>query len=259
MYTQVHQRILDLFYLKTGIHFDEKKDIVSNKINNFAKKSGFGDLESFLSALKSSDSVWQEFVNMLTVNETYFFRESKQIELMGSLIQNCSGSVSVLSAPCSSGEEAFTVLMSLSESGFLSKIKKITGIDVNSEVIKKANGGIYPKGSLHRTAPDMVERYFEKTADETYKIKEEFRRYAEFSVMNIFEPSFAALGEFDFVFSRNMLIYFDKESRKKAEERLYNVLKPGGILFLGHADIVQNSFNLKKHVIGGIVYYEKCQ
>lgn len=258
MHTPIHQSILDLFYSKTGIYFDEKKDIVSNKINNFAKKSGFSDLESFLSALKSSDDVWQGFVNMLTVNETYFFRENKQIELMKTLLQSRTGSVNILSAPCSSGEEMFTVLMMLDEFGLLSKVKKITGIDVNSDVIKKASNGIYPKVSFHRTAPETVERYFDKTGDEHFKIKDDMRRITDFSVMNIFDSAFASLGEFDFVFSRNMLIYFDKESRKKAEERLYNAVKPGGILFLGHADIVQNSFGLKKHVVGGIVYYEKC-
>jgi chemotaxis protein methyltransferase CheR len=77
--------------------------------------------------------------------------------------------------------------------------------------------------------------------------------------MNIFDHDIKRLGQFDFVFSRNMIIYFDKKSRLEAEKALVSLLKPGGILFLGHADIVQNSFNLEKTVVGGIVYYKKEQ
>jgi len=136
-------------------------------------------------------------------------------------------------------------------------VRRLVGIDINSDVIEMAKKGIYSKRSLHRAPEDVMPKYFTKRSEELFEIASEIKKYVELSVLNIFDPDVKNLGRFDFVFSRNMIIYFNKESRALAEKALYDLLKPGGILFLGHADIVQNSFNLKKIVQGGIVYYQK--
>lgn len=256
MFSNVHEKILEYFYEKTGIHFDEKKEIVAHKLDNFAHSAGFNDVNSFFDRLKNDENLWQEFVNLLTVNETYFFRETKQMDIMLSEAKKLH-SFDVLCAPSSSGEEPYTILIMLSEAGLLPRVSRLVGIDINSDVIEHAKKGIYAKRSLHRATPEVVSRYFGQSEDGQYKISDEIRRHADFRVLNLFDRSFGALGRFDFVFSRNMLIYFDKESRYEAEKVLFEALKPGGILFLGHADIVQNSFGLKKHVVNGVVYYQK--
>ncbi len=256
MFSAIHEKILDYFYEKTGIHFDEKREIVAHKLDTFASNQGFSDANTFFEKLKSDNSLWQEFVNLLTVNETYFFRETKQIDMMVSMTEKL-GNFDILCAPSSSGEEPYTILITLSEAGLLPRVSRLIGVDINSEVIDFAKNSVYAKRSLHRATPEVVSKYFSDLGEQQYKISDEIRRRADFRVLNIFDKSFADLGRFDFVFSRNMLIYFDKESRYEAERVLFEALKPGGILFLGHADIVQNSFGLKKNVINGVVYYQK--
>lgn len=258
MYSPRHEPILRYFYDKTGIHFDEKKDVVAHKINGFYKSKGYHDENSFLEGLKRDANLWQEFVNLLTVNETYFYRETKQVELLASMAKEMSG-FDILCAPSSSGEEPYTILMMLAEAGLLGRVGRLVGIDINSDVIERAKEGVYSKRSLHRTPPEVASKYFMEDDENRYAIVNDIKRIADFRVMNIFDRDIKRLGQFDFVFSRNMIIYFDKESRLEAEKALVSLLKPGGILFLGHADIVQNSFNLKKTVVGGIVYYKKEQ
>lgn len=256
MYDVAHRDILEYFYIKTGIHFDEKKDVVANKIDMFYKARNFENANSFFVTLKSDATLWQEFVNLLTVNETYFFREMHQLNIMAELVKNMQG-IDVLCAPSSSGEEPYTILMSLAEAGLLGRVRKLVGIDINSDVIERAKKGIYSKRSLHRAPDGVMSKYFTKKSEELFEIANDVKKYVDLLTLNIFDPSVKSLGRFDFVFSRNMIIYFNKESRALAEKALYDLLKPGGILFLGHADIVQNIFNLKKIVQGGIVYYQK--
>ncbi len=256
MYSLAHGEILEYFYAKTGIHFDEKKDVVAHKIDTFYKAKEFCDPHSFFEKLKRDESLWQEFVNLLTVNETYFFRETKQIEMMAAMAKE-RHVFNILCAPSSSGEEPYTILMSLAEVGLLPKVGKLVGIDINSAVIRMAQEGVYSKRSLHRTPTEVVQKYFRETDGQKFEIVGDIKRLVDFRVQNIFDHSIKSLGQFDFVFSRNMIIYFDKESRLEAEKALYSLLKPGGVLFLGHADLIQNSFNLKKVVQGGIVYYQK--
>lgn len=256
MFSTAHEKILEYFYDKTGIHFDEKKEIVAHKLDNFAHSNGFSDSNLFFEKLKVDNKLWQEFVNLLTVNETYFFRETKQMDIMLSEAKKFHG-FDVLCAPSSSGEEPYTILIMLSEAGLLPRVSRLVGVDINSDVIEFAKRGVYAKRSLHRATSEVVSRYFSQDADGQYKISDEIKKHADFRVLNIFDSSFGSLGRFDFVFSRNMLIYFDKESRYEAEKVLFEALKPGGILFLGHADIVQNSFGLTKHVVNGVVYYQK--
>jgi len=256
MYSLGHGEILEYFYAKTGIHFDEKKDVVAHKIDTFYKSKHFHDTSTFFVELKKDGELWQELVNLLTVNETYFFRETKQIEMMAAMAKE-KKTFNILCAPSSSGEEPYTILMSLAEAGLLSKVNKLVGIDINSSVIERAKEGVYSKRSLHRTPSDVVLKYFCQKDEQKFEIIGDIKRLVDFRVQNIFDPSIKSLGEFDFVFSRNMIIYFNKESRLEAEKALYSFLKPGGVLFLGHADLIQNSFNLKKVVQGGIVYYQK--
>lgn len=256
MFSAIHEKILSYFYDKTGIHFDEKREIVAHKLDTFASNQGFSDAATFFEKLKSDDNLWQEFVNLLTVNETYFFRETKQIDMLVSMAEKL-GNFDILCAPSSSGEEPYTILITLAEAGMLQRVTRLIGVDINSEVIDFAKNSVYAKRSLHRATPDVVSKYFSVTSEQQYKISDEIRRRADFRVLNIFDKGFADMGHFDFVFSRNMLIYFDKESRYEAERVLFEALKPGGILFLGHADIVQNSFGLKKNVVNGVVYYQK--
>jgi chemotaxis protein methyltransferase CheR len=249
------RRVLDIFYERTGICFIEKREIVIQKIENFYKNRGFNTLESFLVEMDKKGALWQELINFLTVNETYFFREEKQLNILVDQAKK-RDSFDILSLPCATGEEVYTIISMLEMAGLLPRLRRIIGVDINSEVIKSAKAGIYSPKSFHKTPEAVMERFFERHGN-GFLFKETYKNKAVFEVHNIFEPDIGALGKFDFILSRNMLIYFDKESRAKATNVLVKMLKDGGNLFLGHADIPAPSAHLVKESIGGIVLYHK--
>jgi chemotaxis protein methyltransferase CheR len=249
------KRVLDKFYDRTGICFIEKRDIVIQKIENFYKNRGFATLECFLVEMDKKGDLWQELINFLTVNETYFFREEKQLNI---LIEQAKKkeSFDVLSLPCATGEEVYTIIAMLEMAGLLPRLRRIVGVDINSEVIRSAKTGAYSSKSFHKTPKEVMDRFFTLQGN-GFLFKDIYKNKASFEVCNIFEPDIFALGKFDFILSRNMLIYFDKESRAKATNVLVKMLKEGGNLFLGHADIPAPSAHLIKESIGGIVLYHK--
>jgi chemotaxis protein methyltransferase CheR len=127
--------------------------------------------------------------------------------------------------------------MLLLDAGISPERFHILGIDINSEAIEKARKGIYRERSLHRLPPEMCSRYFTRI-DDKYALCEKVTRCVSFRCMNIFESAFLELGAFDIVFSRNMLIYFDRETKIEAKQRLEGRLRDNtSRIFFGHADL----------------------
>jgi chemotaxis protein methyltransferase CheR len=199
--------------------------------------------------------LWQELVNFLTVNETYFFREIGHLELLVDFAK-CKNTFDILCLPCASGEEVYTIVMMLEMAGLSKKLGKIVGIDINSDVIKSANTGRYAKRSFHKMTNDVRDRFFDPHGD-MLVVKDLLKQKVHFQNTNIFDIKLSSIGRFDFVFSRNMLIYFDKTSREKAGDILINILKDDGVLFLGHADLINQKEGFHKHAIKGNIYYKK--
>lgn len=247
-------QILDVFYKQTGICFVEKQEIVIQKIENFSKNRNFSSTRTFLHEIQHNEGLWQEFVNFLTVNETYFFRESRQLDLLIDFASKKQG-LNILCLPCSSGEEVYTIAIMLELAGLHNKLNKIVGVDINSQVVEKAKLGEFTKRSFHKTNDDIRDRFFDKK-ESHYVVKNNIKSKCEFYSINTFDPKIEALGKFDFVLSRNMLIYFDKSSRESAGNVFAKLLQHDGKLFLGHADILGDNRNFVKKMIGGIVYYE---
>lgn len=248
-------KLLDLFYEQTGICFTEKKDIVKLKIENFYKNNGFDNFDNFLVEVQKHETVWQNLVNFLTVNETYFLREIGQLELLAEEAKH-KNSFDILCLPSSSGEEVYSIIMMLEMNSLLGKLGKIVGVDINSDVIKKAEVGKYGKRSFHKMTSDIKSQFFDNNG-EFSTIKNIYKQKAKFVNTNIFDPKISELGKFDFLFSRNMLIYFDKNSREKATKVLIDLIKDGGYLFLGHADMIGESSVIKKHIAKRGTFYQK--
>ncbi len=247
-------KILDTFYKETGICFVEKQDIVIKKIENFSKNRNFHSLVAFSAELQKKGELWQEFVNFLTVNETYFFRESRQLELLVEFASKKS-SFNILCLPCSSGEEVYTIAIMLELAGLYGRLGKIVGVDINSDVIEKAKAGEYAKRTFHKTS-EAIQAQFLEQKDIHYAVKNSIKSKCDFQNINIFDQKIESLGKFDFVLSRNMLIYFDKESRELAGNVFKKLLLDDGKLFLGHADIMGNGHQFERKMINGIVYYD---
>ncbi len=247
-----------LHYIKrdTGVDLYVKKSIIETRLKLFCEERDIYSFKKLHDEIQYKNNLRQELINLLTVNETYFYREEKQLQNAVDFAQNIDGSVNILCAPCASGEEVYTLSMMMSEK--LTPLKKfnIIGIDINSEAIKKANQGIYSSRSLHKLNDSLKNKYF-SIEEDMYRVKKDLFPSVKFTQLNIFENSFINLGSFDIVFSRNMLIYFDDDFRVSAMKRFAQLLKPNGRVFLGHADIVPQNNWLIKNGFGSNSYYSK--
>lgn len=256
--TSAHfDRLLEFFYKKTGIFFSEKRSIVAQRVEDFFGENSVSNYADYIHTLENNAELYQKLVNLLTVNETYFFREARAIEIFAELASKHAGKFRVLCLPCSTGEEPYTLSIALQEAGIDPSRYEIVGIDINSTVIDEAKKGVYRSRSLYRTDENIREKYFEISSEGFVHIKPQVSKSVQFQVCNLFEPCVKALGSFDFLFCRNLLIYFDQTSRLKAEKVLFDTLKNGGFLFTGHADLIKNDVGFKKHFDHGTLYYEK--
>lgn len=241
----------------TGIVFTQNEDIVKKKIIRFYKSKEFMDLKSFQSSLKEDKNLYQELINLITTSETYFFRELSQIEICIKKIKKLSSNVKILSAPCAGGEEPYSILISLIEAGVDLKNIDLYAIDINSNEIQRAKSGIYKARRLHKLSQILQDKYFDILQNKDYKIKANLQKHIHFQEINIFDSLPSKLSNFDIIFSRNMLIYFDESAKLKVEKIFYNLLKTNGFLFLGHADIIQNLYGFTKIIDRGDILYQK--
>jgi chemotaxis protein methyltransferase CheR len=186
-------------------------------------------------------------VSHLTNNETYFFREQAQLQIFSESVlrslkdrkaKTGDRSLRILSAGCSSGEEVMTLAMIVHDSGqfFWNWEVRLVGLDVDREALEKARRGLYHKNSFRATNPELAQRHFVKEG-EAVRVRESVRRLVSLRAGNILEPvSFQDLKPLDVLFCRNVLIYFSDAATLRAVRLFYEVLAPGGYLFLGHAE-----------------------
>lgn len=243
------------FTATTGITFEQKKSITTTKLINFARDHRFTSFASLLSALRNDAGVMESLINFLTVNETYFFREMAQIEFMARHIAGSHKKMRILCAPGSTGEEPYTVAITLCEAGVDLNRVEIVSIDINTKAIEHARQGLYSRRSLHRLTDQLISRYF-TSEGEKYRLNASISAHVRFEAMNIFDPAMAELGAFDYLFSRNMLIYFDQPTVFSAVERLSRLARDTqSLFFFGHADILSSPPGLSEHYAHGVKYY----
>lgn len=239
----------------TGIHFDQKESITTPKLIRFARGHGCISFSALLDKLRVDSSVKEGLINLLTVNETYFFREKGQLEFLVHHCKRASKSLRILCAPGSTGEEAYSIAIVLAEGGFPLSSVRIVSIDINTEAISRASEGVYTARALHRLAQPLKERYFVMEGNQ-YRVCDFIKQAVEFRSCNIFEAEFLELGSFDVLFSRNMLIYFDQPTVEKAVHQLTRLaLSDQSLFFFGHADLLITPARLQDHFEDGIKYY----
>lgn len=247
--------VFDKFTAITGIHFNQKESITTSKLINFCRNHHLCSFEDLYHSLENDKNILEALINLLTVNETYFFRESRQIYFLTDKVAKSRGQVRILCAPGSTGEEPYSIAIALLERGISPSRIEIISLDINSDVISLAQEGRYSERSLHKTAQQVREKYFIKV-DDSYKISDEVKRLVTFCIVNIFEETLFELGKFDMIFSRNMLIYFDEPTVFRAVERLGRLAhNHESLLFFGHADFVKTPPLLQEHYEEGVKFY----
>ena len=238
--------ISDLMYESVGLSYNEsKKSLIHSRLAPRIQKlglSGFADYIALL--LDESEAVeFQMAVDLLTTNETYFFREPKHYDLLQSELSRLGNrtAISVWSAAASFGDEAFSTAMLMSDMQVMGRIGpdwSILATDISHRVLLSAKEAVYPVDRLRAVAPERLRRYClrgEGDAEGQVQMQDKLRGRVRFGQLNLCKP-FDGFNPFDFIFLRNVLIYFDPPTKSEVVDRVLAVLKPGGLLFLGTAE-----------------------
>jgi len=265
-------KIGEFIYRKSGISLEVDKhyEKLAKYIDKRAAELGLDNFRKYFFKLRFEDKEgleFQELMNAITVNETYFFREKDQFEVLVNKILPelherlpASKTLRILSSPCSTGEEPYSMILHIVEEGKVVEERdiEVVGIDIDSTVIRKAQAAKYSDRSVHAIPKNILNKWFNKRGL-GYELGEELQGSVDFQVANVFDKAeMRKLGKFDVIFSRNMLIYFDDASRKEVAMTFYDMLNPGGYVLLGHAEYMSrivSVFNAKK--IDNTLIYQK--
>jgi chemotaxis protein methyltransferase CheR len=242
------RRLCEYLYRRSGIVFTEaKRYYVERRVNERMSATGSQSFASYFARLRiNAQGENERFVNALTVNETYFYREEYQLKCLTTDLlaervreKQRGDAIRIWSVPCSTGEEPLSVAIWLLENWPLVDAYEIeiVGSDIDTQVLEQARQGIFGRRALMRLSPYLVGKYFHPVSEEKWKILDDLLNSVEFSEANIVKPDETrAFGRFDVIFCRNVLIYFDDASRRMAAENLYENLLPGGFICLGHTE-----------------------
>jgi chemotaxis protein methyltransferase CheR len=244
-----YQKFCEYFYRRTGISFAEnKRYFVDKRLIDRIQKSGASNVEDYFERLRRHDANGEIeiLINLLTINETYFYREDHQLDCLanGILPELVSGRrkgdrIRIWSMPCSTGEEPYSIAMYLLENW--PQVDdydiEIMASDIDTNVLRAAEGGVYDARSLHRLTPEFVRKYFVSAGAEGFRLIDAIRQSVRFTKVNASDlVEMRAFANIDVIFCRNMLIYFDDHSRRQVVESFYDSLCPGGVICLGHSE-----------------------
>lgn len=260
----------DLIYSYSGLFFsDDNRYLLERRLSPRLAHRQLSTFQEYYYYLKYDIGREQELsdiMDILTTNETYFFRESFQLkaftdEIIPELIKvkakHCEKTIRIWSAGCSTGEEPYTIAMLLLDKPELAGWKiEIIGTDISQRVLHHARKGVYGNTSFRVTEPRYKSRYF-IDQDGGYRVGDRIREFVTFSRLNLYDSSkYLFLGKMDIIFCRNVIIYFDMLAKKRVIENFYNTLNPGGFLLLGHSESLMNittAFRLR-HFKNDMVY-----
>ncbi len=258
----------EFFYRKTGIRFeDTKRYFVDKRLIERIGQSGTRNFREYFSLLRfeADGTELQALVNLMTVNETYFFREDYQFDcLVKSILPEIvarkkdKAPIRIWALPSSSGEEAYTIAMCLIERwpGIRDHDVEIISSDIDTGILAQAKAGLYSARSVAHVPEAYMRKYFTKKAA-GFQIADDLRNAVEFTRVNLQDPAdVRPYRHFDVIFCRNLLIYFDDLSRKQAAETFYDALCPGGFILLGHSESmsrISSLFQIRKFA-DAIVY-----
>ena len=240
--------LTDLIHRHSGLRFDESTRYMlqrrlSPRITEL-KLDSFQDYYYHLSYHPNREAELETIFDLITTNETYFFREERQLqafteEIIPAIIQEKQEqkTLRIWSAGCASGEEAYTVAMLCNRIPELRGWDiDIFGSDISQKVIQAARRGVYGETSFRSMPESARASYFEKEENK-YRIKDEIRRMVTFGKMNLLDDEKTGIfAELDLIFCRNVIIYFDTEAKKSVVEMFYRRLRKHGYLLLGHSE-----------------------
>jgi len=247
---------------------DNKQYLVASRLGKLLEREGFTKLEQLVEALKrfGSAKLKEEVINAMTTNETLWFRDAHPFNILKDKIlpEKNKTALRVWSAAASTGQEAYSISMIIDEfkaskPGVLRAGEKIIATDICTNILAHAKQAEYDHLAIARgLAVERQNKYFDKLENGSWKIKQAISSRVDFRYLNLIE-SYAALGKFDVIFCRNVLIYFSAELKLDILTRMHKALNPGGYLFLGGSEALSGLSEMFEIVQchPGIVYRVK--
>lgn len=255
-------RVQAMIYKRAGISLhDGKHAMVYSRLSRRLRETGYQSFREYLGWLESTESSeWQEFVNALTTNLTSFFREQHHFEIFADRLKSrpIGSPWRVWCSAASTGEEPYSIVMTALETLGANAKFSLLASDIDSKVLAAAARGVYRVDSLKGIDASKMQRFFLRGKGENdgmVRVKPELLKFVEFLIVNLIRDDWPFRDLFDVVFCRNVMIYFDASTQRQVLERIHRVIKPGGLLFVGHAENFSDSRDL--FVLKGKTVYEK--
>jgi chemotaxis protein methyltransferase CheR len=244
-------KIRDLVYSKFGINLTEKKkSLVIGRLNKLIKSLGLKSFNEYYETVinDSTNASLLSLVDKISTNHTFFYREKDHFELLVKRVlpeiteiikRQGKNDLRIWCAGCSTGEEPYTIAMLINEFfGF--EINNwdigILATDISVSVLEIAEKGIYPKERTSELPANLKNKYIKKIDNDIYEVDKKLKELILFKRLNLMNETFPFKGKFHLVFCRNVMIYFDKETREKLVNKFYNYIHQGGYFFVGHSE-----------------------
>jgi chemotaxis protein methyltransferase CheR len=246
------ERVSKLIYQHAGIALKEsKQDMVYSRLARRVRATGLDSFRDYLELLEGNDPVeWEAFVNSLTTNLTSFFREPHHFPLLAEHVMRQKGShhLNLWCCAASTGEEPYSIAMTMVDAfGSFSPPVSIVATDVATNVLAKAEAGVYPMDHTDKLPADKIKRFFLRGTGAQagfVKVRPELQAMITFRPVNLLADEWRMRGPLDAIFCRNVMIYFDKQTQLKILQRFVPLLQPDGLLFAGHSESFYNATHL---------------
>jgi chemotaxis protein methyltransferase CheR len=243
-------RIRELVYKLSGISLaDHKVALVSARLGKRIKALSLGGYEDYYEYLRR-DKTGQELVlliDAISTNVTHFFREAKHFDVLAAALKEryAAGQrrFRIWCAASSTGEEPYSLAITALENLGGGADVKLLATDISTQVLAKARQGIYEERHVEKMDRDVLRRWFIKgngSNDGFYQVKPELSEMVRFGRLNLSEPEWPIKGPLDYIFCRNVMIYFDNDLRSRLVQKFYALLREGGLLFTGHSESLTN-------------------
>jgi len=237
------ERVRAMIYKKAGIALAEsKQEMVYSRLARRLRANGISSFSRYLDDLESgrTNDEWEAFTNALTTNLTSFFREAHHFPILLEHVKNRRETVNVWCSASSTGEEPYSIAITLCEAfGTLTPPAQIIATDIDTNVLATAANGVYPFERIEKLSPERAKKFFLRGKGDQaglVRVRNELRNLITFKQLNLLGDNWGVAGQFDVIFCRNVMIYFDKPTQSKILARFVPLMKPDGLLFAGHSE-----------------------
>lgn len=256
-------KLKKLVYKNFGINLtDAKRALVIGRLQSILKKYGFDDFESYYQYVASdvNGAAISELINKISTNFTYFYREEEHFkffsrEVLPDLVEwlnkKKDRDIRLWCAGCASGEEPYTIVMMMMEyfgNGYHLWDSGILATDISENALEMAKKGVYQIEAISKLPVEYKNKYMEKIGNEECSVSEKVKKEVTFRRFNLMNKKFPFKKRFHAIFCRNVMIYFDQETKDRLIAKFYDLLEPGGYLFIGHSETVDRANNFFKYV-----------